>query len=143
MKQIEYDEKIREMRKERTKEIGGLKPIIEELNIKINELGSQQHRIAAEQKQLIVQRSMMRKRVNQIEEKWNSSIRLFRRDNPYDELESKLEDVSDFCIVNELVRRGFHGTIDNDDRTEEAMAIIRSKFAGGGIIGEQQHEATE
>ena len=132
MKQIEFDERIREMRKERNKELSGLRPMVQELDIKIHELGSQSHRIVVEQKMLKVQRSAMCKRLNEIEEKWNKRMGEFRDANPYDKLESKLEDVSDFCLINELVRRGFYGTIDNDTKSAEAMELLKRRFYGGG-----------
>lgn len=143
MKQIEFDERIREMRKERNKELSGLRPMVQELDIKINELGSQSHRIVVEQKMLKVQRSAMCKRLNEIEAKWNKRLAEFRDANPYSELESKLEDVSEFCIVRELVRRGFHGTIDNEAKSEEFMTELKKLFSGGGISSGEQHEATE
>ena len=135
MKQVEFDERIREMRKEMQKERKGLKPMIEELNIRINELGAQSHRLVVEQKMLRVQRAALTKRMNDIEEKWSKRMSEFRKDNPYGELESKLEDVSDFCIINELVRRGFHGTIDNEGKTADFMETVKKRFAenGGGI----------
>ena len=106
MKQVEFDETLRQMRVERDAKIAPLKRMIAELEVEINKKGEQLHRMNQEYAALRLQKSLLNKDKTRIEIEHNERYMNFIKNNE-GHVSRNLEDVSDFAIINELSARGF------------------------------------
>lgn len=123
MKQVEFDETLRQMRVERDAKIAPLKRMIAELEVEINKKGEQLHRMNQEYAALRLQKSLLNKDKTRIEIEHNERYMNFIKNNE-GHVSRNLEDVSDFAIINELSARGFTlvgGVLSNSERTEETL----------------------
>lgn len=128
MKQIEFEEKLRELKRQKAEAI---RPIVDmqlevkkELSLLHQQFGAlhkQTSRLNAERTSLATMRA-------ETEKKWNEKITAFHDENYT--CERQLSDVSDWAIVNELLARGFTGAIINDDKDEQYMADLNRKLSG-------------
>lgn len=128
MKQIEVEEKTREMKrqmKEAIRPINDMQLKCKEdmvlLNQQLQALYKQKNRLAAEQTNLATMR-------NEVEKKWRAKIDAFYEENHT--CERQLGDVSVWSLVNELLARGFTGSLINAECDEKYLADINHKLSG-------------
>lgn len=91
------------------------------LNQQLTALYKQKTRLAAEQTNLATMR-------NEVEKKWRAKIDAFYKENHT--CERQLEDVSVWSLVNELLARGFTGSLVNAECDEKYLADLNHKLSG-------------
>ena len=100
-------------------------------------------RIASEREEMLRirhQRTIINAAMEKMLRDRRYEINQFMRDNMTDE--RKLADVSDWCLVNELVARGFGGTLTNDEKGVDFMAHLNEKLQRDTIIAPPQYCGT-
>lgn len=130
MKQIEFEDALRQIKEEYKKETAGIRRQIDELQVQIDSLGHSAHEILTKRKGLQQQKSALNIMLNNMAEKHREKVTKFREESWTQE--RKLSEVSDYCLVNELVSRGFSGTIRHDGKDEEFIKNLNAKFIDGG-----------
>ena len=128
MKQIEFEEELRAMKRQKNEAIRPIndmqlkcKEDMVLLNQQIQALYKQKNRLAAEQNNLATMR-------NEVEKKWRAKIDTFYKENHT--CERQLEDVSVWSLVNELLARGFTGSLVNAECDEKYLADLNHKLSG-------------
>lgn len=130
MKQVEFDETLRLMRVEREQRTSHLKRMMAELDVKISKKGEQIHNMQAEYADLKLQKKMLFKEKESIEQEYNEKCQNFIRNNE-GHVTRNLCDVSDWAIVNELVARGYTivgGALSHKERDAEWLANYNKKL---------------
>ena len=131
MKQFEFEEKLREMRKQQREALEPLEEIsysfqqeIEYRNLQIND-------IQKELNKLKINRRAVNERRNRIAKEWADKIQAFM-DKNRDCMNNTWPDISTFTIVKQLRKRGWQGTIYNDDPDlpEEHKQGVIAAFTG-------------
>lgn len=128
MKQIEFEENLRAMKRQKNEAIRPIndmqlkcKEDMVLLNQQLQALYKQKNRLAAEQNNLASMR-------NEVGKKWRAKIDAFYKENHT--CERQLEDVSVWSLVNELLARGFTGSLVNAECDEKYLADINHKLSG-------------
>ena len=128
MKQTEFEEKLRELKRQKNEAIRPIndmqlkcKEDMVLLNQQLQALYKQKNRLAAEQTNLATMR-------NEVEKKWRAKIDAFYKENHT--CERQLEDVSVWLLVNELLARGFTGSLVNAECDEKYLADLNHKLSG-------------
>ena len=131
MKQFEFEEKLREMRKQQREALEPLEEIsysfqqeIEYRNLQIND-------IQKELNKLKINRRAVNERRNRIAKEWADKIKAFIDENRQC-MNNTWPDISTYTIVKQLRKRGWQGTIYNDDPDlpEEHKQGVIAAFTG-------------
>lgn len=129
MKQIEFEEKLRELKRQKAEAIRPINDMQLEckkeqsmVKQQLSSLYKQNSRLRAEGASLHAMRT-------ETERRWGDKILAFFDEN-YSTCERQLSDVSDWAIVNELLARGFTGALINDELDEQYMADLNRKLSG-------------
>lgn len=136
MIQIEFEDKLRQMRAEKNNATHEIEAQQRDVKEQIASLGRRSHELCVERKKMEQKRLALGLLRNEIEDKHNKKIQKFIEENKTDE--RKLSDVSDNCLVNELVARGFHGVIEHNEKSADFMAGLKLTFAGKYELHEEQ-----
>ena len=128
MKQTEFEEKLRELKRQKAEAIRPIndmqlecKKELAMLHQQFSVLHKQTSRLNAERTSLATMRA-------ETEKKWNEKIAAFYEENHT--CERQLEDVSVWSLVNELLARGFTGSLVNGECDEKYLADINRKLSG-------------
>ena len=128
MKQIEFEDELREMKRQKNEAIRPIndmqlkcKEDMVLLNQQLTALYKQKSRLKAECTNLASMR-------NEVEKKWAAKIDAFYKENHT--CERQLEDLSVWSLVNELLARGFTGSLVNAECDEKYLADINRKLSG-------------
>lgn len=128
MKQIEAETKIVEIKSKwasKINELTSAKNDIKEQRVNLSrEIAEKQK----EHKRLQQQEHFYNTKIDEMYIKRNEELSKFKSDMYTNE--RKLSEVSDFCLVNELVARGFSGDINHSEKSDDFMAHLKAKFAG-------------
>ena len=129
MKQTEFEQKLIELKSEDKELINDYKRQLLLLNEEQAEINKVINRLTGDVKEIKRKKSALQAMVQKLESRRSEKVQKFKQENWTEE--RKLSEVSDWCLVNELVARGFSGTIVNDDKDPEFMTNLYKRFAGG------------
>ena len=144
MKQIDFEDAMRQMKDDHRKQVDAIIEQVNDLDVIINNMGQTAHEILVERGKMVQKRKALNTYKDELCRRNADKVMKFRKENWTSE--RKLSEVSDCCLVNELAARGFHGTIEHEDRPEDFMQVISKVFAGGGGISsdaEEQHDTEQ
>ena len=130
MKQVEFDETLRQMRVEREQKTSRLKTMMAELDVEISKKGEQLHKMFAEYEGLKLQKKMLAKEKTRIECEYNEKYQSFIRNNE-GHVTRNLCDVSDWAVINELADRGYileGGVLSHKNRDSEWLEKYNAKL---------------
>lgn len=127
MKQTEFEDALRQMRLKNSAAMNQINAMQQEVKEEIASIGRIINEMQAKKKQLEVRRLGLAKCRDEESAKQKDTIRKFIEENRTEE--RKLSEVSDWCLVNELVARGFHGTIQNEGKPDDFMAVLKQRFS--------------
>lgn len=128
MTQLEFERQLAALKADKNRELEAVERWQVDIKSKVAE-----HRRRCKEAELELtrlkaeQRGLAARRV-EVERKWSARLEQFKCEN-YSE-RRKLESVSDFGLVKELARRGWHGTICNDrvDMEESHKECVAREF---------------
>lgn len=120
---------MRQMKEDHRKQVEVIDEQIKDLDVTINNMGQTAHNILTERGKLVQKRKALNMYKDELCSRHKDRLKKFRDENWTQE--RKLSEVSDYCLVNELVARGFQGTIEHEGKAEDFMQVIGKVFAGG------------
>ena len=132
MKQTEFEQKLIELKSKDRELLKSLRVQQVELKEEIANIGRQIHDLFVCRKKKEQMLHGINLQIMKVETDRREAINAFKQENWSEE--RKLSEVSDWCLVNELVARGFSGTITNDEKDPEFMTNLSKKFASGKFI---------
>lgn len=132
MKQTEFEQKLIELKNEDKELINDYKRQVLMLNEEQAEINKVINKLTGDVKEIKRKKAALSAMVQKLESRRSEKVQKFKQENWSEE--RKLSEVSDWCLVNELVARGFSGTITNDEKDTEFMTNLSKKFASGKFI---------
>lgn len=132
MKQTEVETKLVEIKSKWASKINELASLKNDIKEQRMNLGREIAEKQKELKRLYQQEHFYGMQVYEMQAKRHDEVSKFKKEHYSGE--RKLGEVSDWCLVNELVARGFTGTINNDAKPDDFMQGLQKRFAGGGIL---------
>lgn len=130
MKQVEFDETIRQMRMDREQDTSRLKTMIADLDLQMAEHRKHLHRMHTEYEQMKVQKALLCKEKERIDREHGEKYRNFVLTNQ-GHVTRMLEDVSEWALVNELAARGYTlsgGVLFNPEQAEDWLLKLNQKL---------------
>ena len=130
MTQVEFENQLRELNGQKAQVINMYALMQNEVKEEIAEKNRQIHELSEQVQRLKVQRAGLNERRLKAEREWGDKIRKFTSENFSDT--RALADVSTYTIVKELRKRGWQGTIFNNDpdMAEEHKEGVIAAFNG-------------
>lgn len=135
MTQSEFENGMRELRQKHYQQVAEVQRQQNEVKEEIANLGRNINEMQARKKKLEQQRIYLGMIRHDADTKYNLEVQKFRDEN-WSETR-KLEEVSDWALVNELISRGYHGELKNEQKDADWLAGIAAKFAGAYITPPQ------
>ena len=140
MKQEEFETQLKELRSEKERAVGHIALMQSDIEGELAGKRKVMNEFATHIQKLKEQKYLYAKRRMEVETEWNEKIRRFKKENFTQT--RKLEEVSDWALVNELRHRGYGGQLTNADRDEEWLQELMCKFNGGHTeTGEEEGAA--
>lgn len=130
MKQVEFDETIRQMRVDHQQEVSRLKKMIADLDVKMAEHCKALHKMHTDYEELKAQRALLHKEKERLDREHNEKYRNFVLTNQ-GHVTRMLEDVSEWALVNELTARGYTlsgGVLFNPEQAEDWLHKLNQKL---------------
>jgi hypothetical protein len=112
MTQVEFEKQLNGMKADYHRELEAIEKWQVELKRDIAEKTKQRTDVEGAISRMKAEKRGLAARRMEIQQKWQRRIEQFKNDN-YSE-ERRLESVSDFTLVKELAKRGWHGPIWNE-----------------------------
>ena len=131
MKQTEVETKLIEIKSKWAARIAELRNAVNGIKEERVNLGREIAEKCKEHKRLKQHEHLYNSQIMKLEYERNEEVTQFKKEH-YSQ-ERKLSEVSDYCLINELVARGFTGTINHDEKPVDFMQNLSKVFAGGGI----------
>lgn len=145
MTQSEFENGLKVLRIKHHQQVADVSRQQNEVKEEIANLGRNIHEMQVLKSKLEQQRQYLGMMRQEAETKYSLEVQKFREEN-WSETR-KLEEVSDWALVNELISRGYHGELKNEQKDADWLAGIAAKFAGAYItppsvaeLIEQQHD---
>ena len=132
MKQTEFEQKLIYLKNEDKELINDYKRQVLLLNEEQAELNKVINRLNGDVKEIKRKKSALTAMVQKLESRRSEKVQKFKQENWSEE--RKLSEVSDWCLVNELIARGFKGTIENEGKGAEFMENLSKRFAHGIVL---------
>ena len=134
MTQVEFENQLRELNGQKAQVMNMYALMQNEVKEEIAEKNRQIHELSEQVQRLKVQRAGLNERRLKAEREWGDKIRKFTSEN-FSETRA-LADVSTYTIVKEMRKRGWQGTIFNNDpdMAEEHKEGVIAAFNRGWII---------
>ena len=132
MKQTEFEQKLIELKSKDRELLKSLRVQQVELKEEIANIGRQIHDLFVCRKKKEQMLHGINLQIMKVETDRREAINAFKQENWSEE--RKLSEVSDWCLVNELIARGFKGTIENDGKGAEFMENLSKRFAHGIVL---------
>lgn len=126
MKQTEVETKLIEIKSKFAARIAELRNAVNGIKEERVNLGREMAEKNKEHKRLKQQEHFFNSQIMKLEHELHEEVTQFKKEH-YSQ-ERKLSEVSDWCLVNELVSRGFYGTIRHEDKDSEFMENLQHKF---------------
>ena len=142
MTQVEFENQLRELNGQKAQVINMYALMQNEVKEEIAEKNRQIHELSEQVQRLKVQRAGLNERRLKAEREWGDKIRKFTSEN-FSETRA-LADVSTYTIVKELRKRGWQGTIFNNDpdMAEEHKEGVIAAFNGAHHFENDDDEET-
>ena len=128
MTQIEFENKMRELRTQKSAELKAIAKMQGEVKEEIAAIDRQVKELKAKREKLNQQRIMIANRRLDMEQEWAYRIKCFFDQNYTTSRE--LENVSEWALANELRHRGYTGQLINSEKDEEFMMNLNGKLNG-------------
>ena len=132
MKQTEVETKLIEVKSKWADKIAEFKGVVNDIEERRVNLGREIAEKHREHSMLRQQVHLINTQIMKMEQERAKELAAFKSEH-YSE-ERKLSEVSDWCLVNELVARGFTGDINHADKEVDFMAHLKAKFSGDKYI---------
>ncbi len=138
MTQVDFEKKLAELKAESNRE----KVAIENWQVELKQKMAEWHKRRTEAEgaisRLKAEKNALASRRVEIERKWAAKIEKFKAEN-YSQTR-ELEAISDYAIVKELAKRGWHGSLHNEreDMAEEHKEGVKKAF--GAMYAEAINE---
>ena len=126
MKQVEFEEKVREMRVKHNKEKGVLLELLKQKKNGLSALREQLQDVYNKMTVLSSEKQFLGNSIYDLDIKFREQVNKMRQE--CEPLTRNLEDLSDWSLINELVARGFFGELKHAEKTEEYMEAINNKL---------------
>ncbi len=126
MTQVEFEQRIKEMRAQKAVELQSLQVMINDVKERQNSKRQLLHEIHEQLAQLEKERIVISKRMSAIIDEYSERIGKFTREN-YTETRT-LENISEWALVKELNKRGYCGHLCNVDKTTEFLDHLNSRL---------------
>lgn len=131
MKQVDFDETLRQMRVEQRQRTQLLKKMVADLDLQKAEHLKLVHKMNQDYEELKAQRAMLNKEIERLNIKYNTKYREFLQEHQGD-VSRQLEDVSDWALVKELAARGYiltgWGGLYHPDKSEDFLMNLNRKL---------------
>lgn len=131
MKQKEFEDQIRELRRQKAQELNPIVQMQLEVQQEIADKGKQIHALFEEMSKLKTKKIALCEHRMKVESKWGGQIHDFiEKNSPL--VENEWDSISTYTLVKHLRKRGWHGQINNDDpeMTEEHRQGVIAAFNG-------------
>ena len=141
MKQFEFEEKLRQMRDEQRKAVEPFDTISNALQKEIVSVNLQINRLQKQLGELKINRLAVNERRQRIEKEHSDKIKAFIDENRQC-MNNTWPDISTYTIVKQLRKRGWQGTIYNDDpdlpedHKQGVIAAFTGQYFDNGDDGE-------
>ena len=126
MKQVEFEEKVREMRVKHNKEKGVLLELLKQKKNGLSALREQLQDVYNKMAVLSNEKQFLGNSIYDLDTKFREQVNKMRQE--CEPLTRNLEDLSDWSLINELVARGFCGELKHAEKTEEYMEASNNKL---------------
>ena len=130
MKQVDFDETLRQMRMDHQQATINIKRMIADKDLELAEKCKALNKMHTEYQELKTQRALLCKELNRMDIEHGAKYREFVKANQ-GHVSRQLEDVSEWALVNELAYRGFclnGGGIYHPDMAEEWLHKLNGKL---------------
>ena len=130
MKQVDFDETLRQMRVEHRQRIWLLKKMVADLDLQKAQHLKLVHKMNQDYEELKAQRAMLNKEIERLDRKYNTKYREFLQEHQ-GHVSRQLEDVSDWALVKELAARGYYLSgvgISHPQQAEEWLLKLNQKL---------------
>lgn len=141
MKQVEFEQTMREMKRQKAEALRPLQVMINDIKEKQAAKRRLMHELSEQIGKLEQERQQIAGRLSDVAAEWNKRINDFFRDNFTESRE--LGEVSDWTLIRELNKRGFRGWLDNHDRTDEMVANANQKLNADTHSDDEEKTETE
>ncbi len=126
MTQVEYEQRLKDLKREKTMAQIPLAGMIDELKEQIATKKQFAHELNKSIERLGIERRQLSRRVTDIINDYDKRIDDFRKKNFFTTRE--LENISDATLVVELNRRGYWGGLTNPEKDPDFMAMLNDKL---------------
>lgn len=130
MKQVDFDETLRQMRMDHYQATVRIKKMIADMDLELAEKCKALSKMQVEYQEMKTQKALLHKELNRIDTEHGAKYREFVRENQ-GHVSRQLEDVSEWALVNELASRGYYlrgGGIYHPDQAEEWLHNLNMKL---------------
>lgn len=128
MKQIEFENQLREMRVQKGAELTAIARMQGEVKDDMEAIDRQIHELKERKAKLNQQRIALSDRRFALEQQWGKRIKDFFDENFTTSRE--LENISEWTLAKELRKRGYTGLLANPEKDDEFIANLNAKLNG-------------
>lgn len=143
MTQEEFKKGLIELKEARRIALSSIDYLLDDVNRRHQMLKHEISELHKRQAMIRMERSGLERKHAQVNNLWKDKIKAYYDANV--STSSKLEDVSDWCIVEELHRRGYRADLQNSERDAEWLQNLNNKLnrVTPPTSSDEQHETTE
>lgn len=144
MNQEEFEKGLRELKEQRNTALSGIDYLLGDVRQRRALLQREYEALQSRRTMLTVERLGLERQRGELSRKWSLKIQAYIEENGT--TARKLEEVSDWCIINELRHRGFKGQLENEGKENTFLENLNAKLNGKestpptSLDTEQQHE---
>lgn len=128
MTQVEFENQLREMNGQKAQVLNHFQMMQNAVKEEIAAKNRMIHELSEQVQRLKVQRAGLNEQRLKAEKEWGEKISKFVSENFT--TSRALYQVSDWTLASELNRRGFIGTLTNDEKSEDFLTTFNNKLNG-------------
>lgn len=128
MKQVEFEDQLRELRNQKSAELNAIAKMQGEVKEQISAIDRKIKDLRAEREKLNQQRLIISNHRYEKEREWGEKIRKFMDENF--QRTRELENISEWTIIKELRKRGYKGTLENPDKKQDFLETLNKSLNG-------------
>lgn len=128
MKQVEFEDQLRELRNQKGAELNAIQKMQGEVKEQISAIDRKIKDLRAEREKLNQQRLIISNHRYEKEREWGEKIRKFMDENF--QRTRELENISEWTIIKELRKRGYKGTLENPDKKQDFLETLNKSLNG-------------
>lgn len=143
MTQEEFEKGLSELKEAKRCALAGIDYLLDDVQKRTQMVKREMSELTKRQAMIRLERAGLERQRQQVSSVWKDKIKKFLEENQ--SYASKLEEVSDWCLLRELSRRGFRGTFENESKTEAFMQSANCLLnrVTPPTSSDEQHETTE